>query len=255
MATDNSSTSRPQGRFGARVAQLGFVLALLAVLAAVCSGFGYQLGLWHFRTGFLILRWAFFGALAAAALSLLGMLVARFSRSALLPGFAGLVVALAFAYVPWQWKQTVDSVPYIHDITTDTDNPPDFVAAATLRKEGDHPITYDGPETAIQQKEAYPDLAPLITQVPKDKVFEAAKATLLAMGLKLSDADAASGRIEATQKTFWYGFTDDVVVRVVQTPEGTRVDVRSKSRVGRSDLGQNARRVRMFLAKLRATVD
>jgi uncharacterized protein (DUF1499 family) len=206
-------------------------------------------------TFFLILRWAFFGALAAAALSLLGMLVARFSRSALLPGLAGLVVALAFAYVPWQWKQTVDSVPYIHDITTDTDNPPDFVAAATLRKEGDHPITYDGPETAIQQKEAYPDLAPLITQVPKDKVFEAAKATLIAMGLKLSDADPAAGRIEATQKSFWYGFTDDVVVRVVQTPEGTRVDVRSKSRVGRSDLGQNAKRVRMFLAKLRATVD
>jgi uncharacterized protein (DUF1499 family) len=254
MASDNVSSSQPRAGFGARVAQLGFVLALLAVLAAVCSGFGYQFGLWHFRTGFLILRWAFYGALAAAALSLLGLLVARFGRSALLPGLAGLVVALAFAYVPWQWKQTVDSVPYIHDITTDTDNPPDFVAAATLRKEGDHPITYDGPETAIQQKEAYPDLAPLVTQAPKDKVFEAAKATLVAMGLKLSDADPAAGRIEATQKSFWYGFTDDVVVRVVQTPEGTRVDVRSKSRVGRSDLGQNARRIRIFLTKLESAV-
>ena len=85
-------------------------------------------------------------------------------------------------------------------------------------------------------------------------MFEAAKATLVAMGLKLSDADPASGRIEATQKSFWYGFTDDVVVRIVQTPDGTRVDVRSKSRVGRSDLGQNAKRIRMFLAKLQATV-
>ncbi len=253
MADNDSSTRRPRG-FGTRVAQLGFALALLCVLAAVSSGFGYQLGFWHFRTGFLILRWAFFGALAAAALALLGLLVARFSRGALLPGLAGLVVALAFAYVPWQWKQTVDSVPYIHDITTDTDNPPEFVAAAKLRKEGDHPITYDGPETAFQQKEAYPDLAPAITAVPKDKVFEAAKATLIAMGLQLSDADPATGRIEATQKSFWYGFTDDVVVRVVQTPEGTRVDVRSKSRVGRSDLGQNAKRIRTFLAKLKSAL-
>ena len=150
-----------------RLAQLGLGLALLAVLAAACSGFGYQLGLWHFRTGFLILRWAFFGALAAAALALLGLVIARFSRGALLPGLAGLVIALGFAYVPWQWKQTVDSVPYIHDITTDTDDPPQFVAAATLRKEGDHPVTYDGPETAIQQKEAYPDLAPLVTNGPE----------------------------------------------------------------------------------------
>jgi len=254
MATNDSLTSRRPGGTGTRLAQLGFVLALLAVLAAVCSGFGYQLGLWHFRTGFLILRWAFYGALAAAALSLLGLLAAKFSRGALLPGLTGLVVALAFAYVPWQWKQTVDSVPYIHDITTDTDNPPEFVAAAALRKEGDHPITYDGPETASQQKAAYPDLAPLLTQVPKSKVFDAAKATLIAMGLKLSDADPAAGRIEATQKTFWYGFTDDVVVRVAQTPEGTRVDVRSKSRVGRSDLGQNAKRIRIFLAKLKSAV-
>jgi uncharacterized protein (DUF1499 family) len=254
MATGKASTNRGSG-FGVRVAEVGLVLALLGVLAAAVSGFGYQAGLWHFRTGFTILRWAFYGALAAAALSLLGVLIARFSRPALLPGIAGLLIALAFAYVPWQWKQTVDSVPYIHDITTDTVNPPEFVAAAALRQEGDHPVAYDGPETAIQQKDAYPDLAPLITPAPKDKVFEAAKATLLGMGLKLSDADPAAGRIEATQKSFWYGFTDDVVVRVAETAEGgTLVDVRSKSRVGRSDLGQNAKRIRTFLAKLQAAL-
>jgi uncharacterized protein (DUF1499 family) len=254
MADNDTASGKSRRGFGLRIAQLGFALALLAVLAAACSGFGYQLGLWHFRTGFLILRWAFFGALAAAALSLLGLLIARFRRGALIPGIAGLAIALAFAYVPWQWKQTLDRFPYIHDITTDTDNPPAFVAAARLRKEGDHPITYDGPEVAIQQKEAYPDLAPLITSAPADRVFEAAESTLLAMGLTLSDADPSAGRIEATQKSFWYGFTDDVVVRIAQTPEGTRVDVRSKSRVGRSDLGQNAKRISTFLTRLRSEV-
>jgi uncharacterized protein (DUF1499 family) len=250
MADNQAMSGSRPGGLGSRVAQLGFGLALIAVLAAACSGFGFRLGLWDFRTGFSVLRWAFYGALAAAAVSLLGLLIARFSRRAVIPGVAGLVVALAFAYVPWHWKQTADSLPYIHDITTDTDNPPAFVAAARLRKEGDHPITYDGREVADLQKRAYPDLAPLVTQAPPEKVFDAAKATLLAMGMKLSDADPAAGRIEATQTSFWYGFTDDVVVRIEQTPEGTRVDVRSKSRVGRSDLGQNAKRIRTFLAKL-----
>jgi uncharacterized protein (DUF1499 family) len=253
MATDDSAPSGLD-KLGIRGAWLGLALALLAVLAAACSGLGYQLGLWHFRTGFVILRWAFFGALIAAALALVALLATRFSRRALLPGAAGLLIALAFAYVPWQWKQTAESVPYIHDITTDTDDPPQFVAAAASRKEGDHPLSYDGPETAIQQKEAYPDLVPFISQAPKDKVFEAAKATLIAMGLKLSDADPAAGRIEASYKSFWYGFIDDVVVRIAQTPEGTRVDVRSKSRVGRSDLGQNAKRIRIFVSKLQAAV-
>ena len=254
MAADDRSSSRTGGTLGARVARLGLVLAMLAALAGACSGFGYRFGLWHFRTGFLILGWAFFGALAAAAVALLGVLIARFSRTALLPGLAGVVIALGFAYVPWQWKHTADSVPYIHDITTDTDDPPQFVAAAALHQEGDHPVGYDGPETAIQQKEAYPDLAPLTTAAPKDRVFEAAKATLLAMGMRLSDTDPAAGRIEAIHTTFWYGFTDDVVVRVIATPEGTRVDVRSKSRVGRSDFGENAKLIRIFLAKLRTAL-
>ena len=239
-------------KWGRRIATAGLVLAAVCALAAMFSGFGYQMDLWHFRTGFLILRWAFFGALAAAVISVLGMVLGRFGRAAALPGITGLVIALAFAYVPWQWKQTLDSVPYIHDITTDTENPPEFVAAAKLRKEGDHPVAYDGPEVAAKQKEAFPDLAPFITEAPKDKVLEAAQAALTAIGLKLSDTNPAEGRIEATHTSFWYGFTDDVVVRIAEGPEGTRVDVRSKSRVGRSDLGQNANRIRAFLAKLKA---
>jgi hypothetical protein len=149
------ATGSPVGaRWGRRVAIGGVSLAVVCLLAAMFSGFGYQMGLWHFRTGFLILRWAFFGALAAAVISLLGLIIGRFTRAAALPGVTGLVIALAFAYVPWQWKQTADSLPYIHDITTDTENPPEFVAAAKLRKEGDHPVAYDGPEVATKQKEA-----------------------------------------------------------------------------------------------------
>jgi len=240
------------GRFGTRVAQIGFGLAMLAVLAAALSGLGYRMGWWPFRAGFLVLQWAFFGSLAAALVSLVGILLGKFGRNALLPGLAGLVIALGFAYIPWQWKQTLDRYPYIHDITTDTDNPPQFVAAAKLRTGSDHPVSYDGPDVAAKQKEAYPDLAPLITPASREKVFEAAKAAIAAMGMQLTEADPAQGRIEARQTSFWYGFTDDMVVRIEQTDDGTRVDVRSKSRVGRSDLGQNAKRIRAFIAKLKA---
>ena len=239
-----------KGRFGRRLAYAGLALVLVCVAAAMLSGFGYQAGMWHFRTGFLILRTAFFVALAAGALSLLGLLFSRGNRTAVASGIVGLAIAAVFAYVPWQWKQTLDALPYIHDITTDTDNPPPFVAAAQLRSEGDHPVAYDGPEVAAQQKEAYPDIAPLLTTAPREKVFEAARATIQDMDLQLTGADLAEGRLEASHTSFWYGFTDDLVVRIVETPQGTRVDVRSKSRLGRSDLGQNAKRVRTFLADL-----
>lgn len=238
--------------FGKWLTVIGLVVAVLCVLAAMTSGFGYRMGLWHFRTGFLILRAAFFTALAAAALSLAGLILAKGAKGALAPGIAGLVIALGFAYVPWQWKQTADSLPHIHDITTDIDNPPQFVAAAKLRKEGDHPAAYDGREVAAKQKEAYPDLAPLVVNAPREKVFEAAKAAIGAMSLTPTDANPVEGRLEASHTSFWYGFTDDMVVRITEAPDGTRVDVRSKSRVGRSDLGQNAKHVRAFLTRLKA---
>jgi uncharacterized protein (DUF1499 family) len=234
------------------LAIIGLVLAILCVLAAAASGFGYRAGLWHFRTGFLILRVAFFVSLGAAAIALIGLLLSGGVRGIVVPAVAGLVIALGFAYVPWQWKRTVDALPYIHDITTDTENPPEFVAAAQLRQEGDHPVAYDGPEVASQQKQAYPDLAPATFSAPKDQVFQAARRSVDAMGLKLSGEDANAGRLEATHTSLWYGFTDDIVVRISETAEGTRVDVRSKSRVGRSDIGQNAKRIRTFLATLRS---
>jgi uncharacterized protein (DUF1499 family) len=234
------------------LAVAGLALAVLCVLAAAASGFGYQAGLWHFRAGFMILRVAFFTALGAAALSLLGLILSRGVRGTLVPALAGLVIALGFAYVPWKWKQTVDALPFIHDISTDIENPPQFVVAATLRREGDHPVSYDGPEVAAQQKQAYPDLAPTVLDAPKDKVFEAARRAMDVMGVEITAADAAEGRLEGSQTSFWYGFTDDMVVRIADTGQGTRVDVRSKSRVGRSDIGQNAKRIRAFLARLHA---
>jgi len=244
-----------QRSFKVKLAAAGLVIALICAAAAIFSGIGYRLGLWHFRTGFAILQWTFWGALGAALISLTGLIVGRGTRPAVLVmGLLGLLIAIVTAYIPWSYKRTVSSVPYIHDITTDVSNPPEFVAARTLRKEGDHPVDYDGPEVGAQQKQAYPDLAPLITKAPKEQVFDAALSTVASMGLKITNANPAEGRLEAVDTTLLYGFQDDMVVRIQESQQGTRIDVRSKSRVGRSDLGVNAKRIRTFLSKLRSAL-
>ena len=250
MNTQRTSGASAQA-IGKWLAVIGLVLAVACAAGAVFSGIGYRLDLWHFRTGFMIIRWAFFGALAAVLLSLVGLIAAGGRpRQVLVAGLLGLVIGAVTAYIPWTWKQTLDSYPYIHDITTDVNNPPKFVAVVKLRKEGDHSVEYDGPQVAEQQKQAYPDIMTLIIASDRDKVFAAAEAALRAMKLKVVDVNAAEGRIEATQTSMLYGFTDDVVVRIVADGAGSKVDVRSKSRVGRSDLGQNAKRIRTFLREL-----
>lgn len=237
---------------GRRLALLGMIVALGAAAAMIFSGLGYRLELYHFRVGFTILRWAFWFALAALALCVAGLALARGgSRGTLAAAIIGIAVGAVAVYVPWSWKQAVDSHPFIHDISTDTVDPPQFVAAARLRKPGDHPLAYDGEESAQLQHKAYPDLVTLKSAAPPDKVFAAAEAAIASMGMQLADADPAQGRIEANQTSLLYGFTDDMVVRIRPGADGTLVDVRSKSRLGRSDLGQNAKRIRLFLQKLR----
>ncbi len=246
----SGASAKPIARW---LAAIGLVLAVVCAAAALLSGIGYRMDLWHFRTGFMIIRWAFFGALAAVLLSIIGLMLAGGKpRQVLVTGLLGLVVGAVTAYIPWSLKQTVDALPYIHDITTDVNNPPKFVAAIALRKQGDHTVEYDGPEVAEQQRKAYPDIMTLIIPLEKHKVFAAAEAALRGMKLNVVDVNAAEGRIEATQTSMLYGFTDDVVVRVVADGAGSKVDVRSKSRVGRSDLGQNAKRIRTFLRELQA---
>lgn len=141
--------------------------------------------------------------------------------------------------------------PPIHDIATDTEDPPRFVKVLALRKSAPNPPAYGGPEVAEQQKRAYPDLAPLMLGLPPERAFGRALEAARAMGWAIADADEARGRIEATAVTPVCRFKDDVVVRVRAQGDGARVDVRSVSRVGVGDLGANARRIREYLARLK----
>jgi uncharacterized protein (DUF1499 family) len=247
---------RDRDRVKARIATLGFALAVLAAVAAVASGLGSRAELWTFRGGFQILKWAAWGGLAAAVVSLIA-LVAAFAgpghrRRAALLGALGLVIGALTAWVPWTWKQRAESVPPIHDITTDIEDPPLFEAILPLRADAPNPSEYGGDSIAVQQREGYPDLGPLTLDAPPETVFLRALEAARDMGWEIVESDPQRGRIEATDTTMWFGFRDDIVVRVRSEGAGSRVDVRSVSRVGRSDVGTNARRIEKYLEKLSA---
>lgn len=242
-------------RFVSVLSVLGLAVALGSLVAALGSGLGYRFGWWHYRIGIAALGTIFWVACAAAlACAVAAALAATTSRSwrTLAMGLAGMAIAGATAWVPFNLRMTAQSVPAIHDISTDLGNPPAFVRIATLRKAGDHPVAHDGQQVAEMQRKGYPDLAPLVLSAPPDKVFAAARTALESMGLEVVDADAGQGRIEATATSTLFGFKDDVVLRLAPQGSGTLVDVRSKSRVGRNDFGQNARRVRAILDRLKS---
>ncbi len=239
-----------------RVAILGFLIVLAAVLAAMLAGLGTRWGWWEYATGFQVLRWAVYAAIAGAVVSLLGVgLTLRLApprRGAVVLALLGLAIALLTVYVPWQWRRTAQRVPPIHDITTDLEDPPRFEAILPLRADAPNPAEYGGDSIAAQQREGYPDLGPLVLEAPAPEVFRLALRTAREMGWEIVESDRDEGRIEATDTTFWFGFKDDVVIRIARAGGGTHVDVRSVSRVGRSDVGTNAARIREFLERLAA---
>ncbi len=227
----------------------GTILAVLAALTAALSGIGTRVAWWDFRTGFMLLRWGAYCAAAAGFLCLGGGIWSATSgryRSAFI-GATALLVSMIAMSLPWGWKQKVSDVPPIHDISTDLISPPEFVAILPLRKDAPNPATYGGPDIATQQKEAYPDLTPLVLQHPPDRVFVHAMDVIDDIGWEVVDTSKSEGRIEATDTTFWFGFKDDVVIRIRPLSGGSKVDVRSVSRVGRSDVGSNAQRIQAFL--------
>jgi uncharacterized protein (DUF1499 family) len=197
-----------------------------------------------------MMRWAFFAGLAGAAMALVLLAIPRTRRGAGATLGIALLIGAAAAWMPWNGLQTVRSLPYIHDITTDMENPPEFVAVLPLRAEAPNPPGYAGEEVAAQQREAYPEIRPLRLDLPPARAFEQALATARDKGWEIVAAVPEDGRIEATDTTFWFGFKDDVVIRIAPENGGSVVDMRSKSRVGRSDVGANARRIHSFLATL-----
>jgi uncharacterized protein (DUF1499 family) len=202
--------------------RIALAAALLGALVAAASGPAVRTGLASFTVGILMLPAAGLLGFAAALLALLALWRGgRVGRA-----LTALVVGLAIAAIPAGAYVQARSVPRINDISTDPQ------------------------EQSEESRRAYPDIQPLRLKVAPNIAFERAKGAIEESGWQLVREDASAGRLEAVATTFWFGFKDDVIVRVAADGGGSRVDVRSKSRVGKGDLGTNAQRIRTYLRRL-----
>ena len=273
MDTDTTAAihqSKPRWQVLRRwVVRGALALAVLAPLTFMLAGLGAKLGLWSWQFGLMTLTrqlgpLLLFGALIAGALAvLLGLLVKP--RRGVLAGVLALAVGLLGFGRLMAVQNTAQNLPFIHDITTDTQDPPTFgpvISAERAATPGVNTLDYAGKTAPARladgsrgeklvsalQTQAYPEVRTLVVSEPVEVAFGRAEQLARDMGWAVKETDLAAGRIDATDKTFWYGFKDDVAIRLrPATGGGTRVDVRSVSRVGGSDLGANAERVEAFL--------
>ncbi|MGV6820973.1 MAG: DUF1499 domain-containing protein [Parvularcula sp.] len=240
-----------------RIAGILVLLGALPVLAYVAMTAGYRLDAITLGDLFGALRgWLGKAIMVGTVVLALGLILSVVGRRAglalvalLLAGGSGTVL-----YSLGEMKRVGGEVPRIHDITTDTIDPPVFVSTAAERTDTENPAAYDGTQSAPQIA-YYPDIKTVSFQRPIDEVFNAGVAALKSVGVKNISSDEGEGRIEGTATTFWFGFKDDVVIRVRPGPNGeTLVDIRSKSRVGISDLGANAERIRKIRDAMETTL-
>lgn len=238
------------------LAKILFYLSLLTTAVFILSGYGYQWGIWGLGTGFTLLRYSAYvaiGLLAIQTILFFFMKEIRIKTKAMV--LTGFLLTLGVTAVGVYWQYKAQSVPPIHDITTDIDSPPEFVALVRLRADAPNPPEYNREESADAQREAYPNVQPLTLNTPKQEVIDEIVSLIGSRGWDMVSINRQDGRVEATEKLAWFGFKDDVVFRITETDSGTRVDMRSKSRIGRSDIGVNADRIDRFMRDLDNRID
>lgn len=253
-----------KGLWAKRLTWIALALSIGGLAAALVAAVGSGQGAWHFRAGFTVLRYAFYAAIAGGLVAIVALVLSRRSG---VPGLAGrnllaLAVALAFVAYLGMHVRTARSVPAIHDVTTNLDDIPQFRALRVREDNLENVPDMDRPELKAMEpeerwkaihREAYGDVQPI--RVPWSVAETVRKAEALAdkRGWQIAHVDPSRGIMEATATSFFFRFKDDVVVRARRDPDGkgTIVDMRSISRVGGSDVGVNARRVKEFLKDLR----
>jgi len=225
-------------------------LILLAWPIAILALASFRLNLMSFRIPLLIVALAVLLASIGILLLILGLLIGAFKGAPTMPGLVGVVYFIAGLVIVAPAFQAVmvgASVPPIHDITTDPDDPPVYNHVPTIRKASDNSLELDA-AVIDQQRQAYSDLVGITLASGKPEAMARAVAVAENMGWRIVSRDDENGQIEAVAQTLIFGFKDDIVVRLREVQDGVRVDVRSASRVGLSDLGANAARIRAYLA-------
>jgi uncharacterized protein (DUF1499 family) len=223
--------------------------AVVAVALLPIGALGTRVGLWPFSIGLLLLGAGAVLAAIGLVCGIAGIVAAHRrdradSKPAVYLGTA--LCALVLAFMAMQFNQA-STVPPIHNISTDVTDPPEFQVVVDLRGPDTNPLEYDAEALAPLQQAAYPQVRPVSSDLSPAEALARSVAVLRDMSLDVVNVDHEAGIVEATATTLWFGFKDDVVVRVRPTESGSVVDLRSVSRVGVSDLGVNAERIQRFI--------
>ncbi|HEV2558059.1 MAG TPA: DUF1499 domain-containing protein [Microvirga sp.] len=240
-----------------RPARWSPVVAWFALLVTVMAVLLIRLGRVDYAAGFVVMGTGL--ALAVLAIGLAGLAFLRIwqeGRRGLGSAVKGVVIAVAVLAVPSWFALRAVTLPPINDVTTDIENPPQFSRSRTVLEARGGRVPPDQPrEVREAQRDAYAQIAPLTLDVPPDEAFDLVQKAAANRGWRVIEATrpggrVGTGRVEAVDRTLLLRLPDDITVRIRPRADGTRIDIRSASRTGAHDLGQNAARIRAFLDEL-----
>jgi len=218
---------------------LGFPVAVIA----------YRLNLWEMGTSFKIIQYTGYASIVILAITLfVGIFAFIKKHKPIAERCACIAVLLAVPVIGLAMQASkAKSLPFLHQVTTDTVNLPQFNAIVALRGEGSNPLAYDSEKLAPLQLQAYPELKPIISELTPQRAFLKAIQTAKSLGWEIISQQQEQGTIEAVDTTLLWGFKDDIAIRITATNTGSKIDLRSISRIGGTDLGANAVRVKNFI--------
>jgi uncharacterized protein (DUF1499 family) len=209
---------------------------------------GSRFGVWDYTIGLLVFAVGAVTVIVTSLVGLMGVMVLK--RRGIDSGLLQTApfIGLATGLLLYPHIRAGLTAPPIHQVTTNLTDPPPFRAILGIRGADSNPVGLT-PEVIAVHREAYPWLRTQVVPLTADVAYETALQVVRDMALEIVAADATRRTIEATHTSFWFGFKDDVVIRIEPGVGGTRVDMRSISRVGRGDLGINADRVGEFFRR------
>lgn len=235
IATDTSKAAR-------YIRNLALIMLLLMPIAALGSRFEF----WPYTVGLIVFAACMLGSLLIQIINAIWLLRKPTNGTKRALRWASLFALPPLILVAAVLRDGAEgSRAGIHNVSTDTVNPPQFYQAAEQRGAESNPLAYSE-AIAVIQRQAFPNVKSIHTSLSMPNTFDHAAATAQTLGWDIYHSDRDKGIIEAVATTFWFGFKDDIVIRITAKGDGSLVDLRSVSRVGRSDLGANAARILTF---------
>jgi len=232
------------------MAAAALILSLAAGGVALLGVGGSFLGFLSPLTGFqLFAAGALIGGLLSVIVALIGIFLSRGGNDpdGRKKSVTGLAIGLGLIIIVLGAASTAGDAPRINDITTDLDNPPEFTSSMVVPDYVGRDMRYPEEFKAIV-RESYPDLAPLRVSTSQQATFDQAIEIAESLGWEISAQSEGRGVFDAQDVSSIFHFVDDITIRIDAEGSGSRIDMRSKSRDGQSDLGANAARIRAYFA-------